>query len=381
VEVENYEYEGDYEGAVTVDKRVPQLLPVTLQHLTLSEGGDLGLKVVLLPNSLTRLTGLQQLTLEGVEMDSKGCQAAAKRLRALQQVRVRGPRWGVPRDDPMLLLGPKLVEHTLRHSLTAAAAAQLVHLTRLVWDWGGGPSAEAAEALGSLTGLHELSLDGNMGSAPAAAVVLQAAGLPQLRSLQLKGGAESQGEVSAALAQCTQLTSLFLELSKDWGKPYLPVPQQLTGLQRLTVPWDLMRQEADAWLAPLTALTRLCCDTTVGGLLLPGEWPGLFATHPRQQLGPLHRAKAQEVLQQVQVWPPALQQVVVWMDQRLAVQGIAPRHWQHTPSALGSAPFTVYFEEGNRSGSGQAAQGWARPFSPCPHLPGVRELSNEVQGD
>jgi hypothetical protein len=375
--VENYEYEGDYEGAVTVDKRVPQLLPATLQHLTLSEGGDLGLKVLLLPNSLTHLTTLQQLTLDGVELDSKGCQAAAKRLRALQRVRVKGPRWGVLQDDPMLLLAPKLVEYTARRGLTVATAPQLVHLTRLVWRRGG--FGEAPQALAALTGLQQLMLEGNMTGGPVADVLQQAAGLPQLRSLQLNGHSDTFGEVGASLAQCTQLTSLKLWLTGR-GQSYLPVPQQLVGLRCLTVPWELLEHEAGAWLAPLTALTRLCVVMWRGLLPMAG-YPGtLEYAEAQRQTGPLHQARVEEVLQQVQVWPPAMQQVVVWMDRRLATQGVAPRSWQHTPAAPGSAPFSVFFEEGDRFGSSQVAEGWARPFSPCPHLPGVRELPGLVHG-
>jgi hypothetical protein len=389
VVVEIWEYEGSeddddgaYDGPITVDKRLPQLLPVTLQHLTLSKGLDLGWtrlgwKVLLRPNSLTHLAALQQLTLNGVELDSKGCQAVAEHLMALQQVRVRGSRYG-PQDDPMLLLAPKLVEYSSRGSWAAAAAPQLVHLTRLVWR--GGAYEGAAEALAALTGLQQLMLEGDMRG--VADVLQQAAGLPQLRSLQLESNnivsIRSHEDVSASLSRCTQLTSLILAFRKRYGEAYLPVPQQLVGLRCLTVPWELLEQEAGAWLAPLTALTRLCV-VMGSGLLPPAEWPA-YGTEARQQLGQLHQAMAQQVLQQVQVWPPALQQVVVWMEWRRATEGVAPRSWQHTPAAPGSAPFSVYFEEGDSFGSRRVAEGWARPFSPCPHLPGVRELTREVQG-
>jgi hypothetical protein len=375
VEVESYEYMGEYEGGITVDKRLPQLLPATLQHLTLSEGGDLGLHLLLHRNSLTHLATLQQLTLHCVELDSKGCRAVAKHLTALQQLRVKGPRFG-EQHDPMVRLAPKLVEYSSRYGWAAATAPQLVHLTRLVWV--GGMNEGAADALGALTGLQELVLKGCRDRHHVAAMLGQAAGLPQLRSLQMEGEPESLEDVSASLSRCTQLTSLILDVREGWGQPYLTAPQQLTGLRCLTVPWQMLQQEADAWLAPLTALTRLSFDTGFRNMLSSHEWPQ--HADARQQLGPLHQAKVQEVLQQVQVWPPAMQQVVVWVGKHLAAQGVAPRSWQYTPAAPGSAPFSVCFEEGDSSGSGQVAQGWVRPFSPCPHLPGVRELPSEVQG-
>jgi hypothetical protein len=376
VEVQSCVFAGDYEGNVIIDKRLPLLLPVTLQHLTLATK-ELRCRVLLHPDSLTHLVALRQLTLDGLRMDSDGCQAVAQGLTALQQLRVRGPLFAVPRDDPVLLLSPKLVEYTPRVGLAATTAPQLVHLTRLVWQWGG-MFEGTVEALAALTGLQELVLEGSMPFGPVADLVQQAAGLPQLRRLQLAAGSESLEEVTASLAQCTQLTSLLLALRTHWGAPYIPVPKQLTGLRRLTVPWKLLQQEAGAWLAPLTALTRLCLDTAHEALLPPEEWPGIGA-EAQHQLGPLHQAKAQEVLQQVQGWPPALQQVMVWVDKRLANKGVAHLSWQHTPAAPGSVPFGVFFVEGDRFGSSQVARGWPRPFSPCPHLPGVRELRGQVQ--
>jgi hypothetical protein len=390
VEVESYAYDGmgDYDGDVTVDKRLAQLLPATLQHLTLCEGMDCGHMVVLHPTSLTHLKALQQLTLRCVEMDAAGCQAAAQRLTALQELRVRGCRWGVTAHDPMLLLAPKLVEYTPCRSLTAAAFPQLVHLTKLVWDSAGSMFQGAAEALAACTALQELRLEAYYMGGPGsevAAVVRRAAGMPQLRSLQLDGSVDSIEDMAASLAQYTQLTSLSLWI-RDREDTCMCVPQQLTGLKCLTVPWQLVEQEAGAWLAPLTALTRLCVEldrsleppAPTGNLL---DILGAYSDPQwQQQLGPRHQARAQEALQQVQVWPPRLQQLVIWVPQRLAGRGVAPRRWQHTPAAPGSAPFTVFFEEGGRYGSSQVAEGWARPLSPCPHLPGVQELAGEVQG-
>lgn len=156
------------------------------------------------------------------------------------------------------------------------------------------------------------------------------------------------------------------------------VPPGLTGLQRLTVPSELLQQEANVWLAPLTALTGLY--VIMGSeLLSDASYEDWSEARQQQQLGPRHQARAQEVLQ-VQVWPPGLRQVVWWVEEGQARQGVAPRHWQHTPSAPGSVPFDVFFEEGDHSGSSKVAPGWARPLCPCPHLPGVRELHEQVHG-
>jgi hypothetical protein len=376
----------DYDGGVTVDKRLARLLPATLQHLTLSAGLDCMDTVFLHPTSLTHLKALQQLTLRCVEMDAAGCQAAVAHLTALQELRVRDWRY-VTQPEPVLLLAPKLVDYRVHYNLPAAAAPQLVHLTRLVWRNCGEMLPGAAQALAACTALQELRLEayymGGPGSqTEVAAVVRQAAGMPQLRSLQLEGRAESTEDLAASLAQCTQLTSLILWI-KDRQDAYLSVPQQLTGLQRLTVPWQLVKQEAGAWLEPLTALTLLymnvesSCETPVAARNLCEDLWAINDSHVQQQVGPCHQARMHEALQQVQVWPPRLQQLVIWVQRRLAGRGVAPRRWQHTPSAPGSAPFTVFFEEGDRfrrSVSREVAPGWAHPLSPCPHLAG------EVQG-
>jgi hypothetical protein len=380
VEVLSYEHEGDYEGRLTVDKRLPRLLPPTLQHLTLSVGdGDMWREVLLPSNSLTHVRALQQLTLDGLELDSAGCQAVATRLTALQALRVLGGRYGATHDDPVLLLGPKVVEyHTPGGGLTLAAAPHLVHLTRLVYQLHG-EYAGSAEAVTALTGLQDLSLVGSyIGNTPVAAVLRQAARLPQLRSLQLDGRVLFTGEIAASLAQCTQVTSLNLCVPLGWGDQFMHVPPGLTGLQRLTVPSELLQQEANVWLAPLTALTGLY--VIMGSeLLSDASYEDWSEARQQQQLGPRHQARAQEVLQ-VQVWPPGLRQVVWWVEEGQARQGVAPRHWQHTPSAPGSVPFDVFFEEGDHSGSSKVAPGWARPLCPCPHLPGVRELHEQVHG-
>jgi hypothetical protein len=379
-EVDIFEYpEGDYDGLIILDKRLPRLLPDTLQHLTLSKA-EAWQKVVLRSDALTHLVDLRQLTLEGVDMDSDGCRAVAAHLAALHELRVREPRVLVPDDDPMLLLGPKLIEYTPCGGLTAAAAPQLVHLTKFVWTWSRPLGQGRAEALAALTGLRELVMEGtpNQVASEVAAAVRLAAGLLHLRHLQLDMLPDSRGEIAASLEQCTQLTSLSLWLLPNYGRRHLPVPQQLTGLQRLTVPLQLLEQEACAWLAPLTALTRL--GVFIDWEMLVAAKEAETARQQMQQGGSCHHARVEGALQQVQVWPPGMRRVVVWVGKLTPWQCVAPHHWQHTPSAPGSVPFEVYFEMGDRSGNSEVARGWARPLRPCPHLPGVRELQGEVQG-
>jgi len=161
--------------------------------------------------------------------------------------------------------------------------------------------------------------------------------------------------------------------------------QQLTGLQRLTVEERLVMCEQGVWLAPLTALTHLCVllNDPQEGLPEVEAHVSSSAAQQRQQQqqqwvgGPTPAAG--QLLEQVQVWPPGLQQLVLWAALWWTNRWVMPRHWRHTPQAPGSVPFDVWWEQEAAVGSPGVAQGWARPFRPCPHLPGVWELQGECK--
>jgi hypothetical protein len=352
------------------------------------------MQVVLRPMALTHLVALQQLTLDGVDVDDQVCEALAEHLGALQQLRVHTPLYGVNQEAFLPLLGRKLTVYTTA-ALAQGAANQLVQLTRLVLSSDPVPRG-TAEALAALTRLQELSLQNVRSGGGTGDVLEQVAAMSQLRSLQLRGIMTDPVDVRASLAQCTQLTALELAVSSrvvaggnqaglaflpvtQQLVTFLPVPQQLVGLRHLTVPVQLLEQEAGAWLAPLTALTHLCVSSREGMLSHMEQLHALSDPQVLQQVGCTYQAKAQALLQQVAEWPASLQQVVFWVVKCLPIIGAGPSYWQHTPAQPGGKPFAVWLEEGDRSGGASVAQGWVRPFRPCPHLPGVWELQGECK--
>jgi hypothetical protein len=348
-------------GILKTDRQLPRLLPPGLQHLTLSSAvqGMMRMQVVLRPMALTHLVALQQLTLEGVDVDDQVCEALAEHLGALQQLRVRRPPYAAQEPEQLLpLLGPKIVDYTICRRQRLLAATRMVQLTRLVWYWEHQVPQGAADALAAMTGLRELGLHGCLEGHAAVEVMQVLAGMVQLRSLQLEGPVASHAEISSSLGQCTQLTGLELTVTCSGDDTIVPVPQQLVALQHLTVPsLLLLEHDAVAWLAPLTALTRLCVIVWVRNGGVKG---------------------AQKLLQQVQVWPASLKQVVVW-EAKQPIFGKGPCSWQHTPSEAGGVHLDAWFEDADRDGGAKVARNWARPFRPCPHLPGVWELRGEVQ--
>jgi hypothetical protein len=201
--------------------------------------------------------------------------------------------------------------------------------------------------------------------------------MPTLRSLQLQGDVGDsmrQEQLSAALEQCRQLTSLGLAVALPSAdttpctQPFLPVPQQLTGLRCLRVPAELLEQQQGAWLAPLTALNRLCLD-------LPshmGHWEFRLLRKAEQPGEPM-QALVTEVLQQVQEWPASLQQVEVWVT--AGSTGAKRMAWEYVSEAPVGGRFSVWLEQLEGKGAG-----WGRPLRPCPHLPGVWELQEPLLG-
>jgi hypothetical protein len=283
-------------------------------------------------------------------------------------------------------LASKVVEYNAYPEDWAAAATQLGQLTRLefmvhgaFWGGGGDPCVLAA-----VSGLQELRLSGNWaGSSLAVELVQQAAGMAQLRRLRLDGHGAAGAELSACLAQCTQLTSLVLLLRGDQRYadcPWSTAVCHLTGLRHSMVPAEVLQQEAGAWLVPLGALTCLCVELQSWESLHPREEHMAFYADEQQQrqwMEAQYRT-AQQLLQQVQVWPASLQQVVFGFSGAGDVQ-VMPSRWQHTPSRSGasSQQIAVWLEEDYMCG--QLVQHWARPFNPCPHLPGVWELQGQEE--
>jgi hypothetical protein len=79
--------------------------------------------------------------------------------------------------------------------------------------------------------------------------------------------------------------------------------------------------------------------------------------------------------EQIEQWPPSLQQVVFWVESAYFIEKFVPMCWQLPASGPSSAHVTAWMELQDKS-----AAGWSRPFRPCPHLPGLWELQGPAQG-
>jgi hypothetical protein len=381
------------------DVRLARLLPARLQQLTLVSR-DYACQV--LPSSLSHLKVLQQLSLHGLDVAGPGVAALSSQLVALQQLRLVHP----PRRDD---LGPFVQQ--LAPKVTAVDVffggpdmyAAMEHLTSFRLRVGGDASA-VAQALADFTGLQELEI--GWVESGVASVVQQAASMAQLRSLQLQGrvpGTDEEEDVLANLGQCTQLTSLGLHVSVAEGSYRhhdLPVPGQLTGLQHLTVSQEVLLRDGGSCLTPLTQLTRLHVilqsdlperkkqawhvdavydDTPFGDVPVAGasyteyDWE-VDPEVEQQQVEEEYVAGLQQQLPQLPGWPPGMQQVVLHKAECADAEEFKARCWTFTPFSPGSKQISVWLEQQRG-----VAQGWSRPFRPCPHLPGVWELQGEVQ--
>jgi hypothetical protein len=373
-------------AAINLDDRVAHLFSPGLQQLALTSRSKF--RVSLCASGVGHLSALQQLTLDGVVVDKQGACKLAQELGAVQQLRVyylqcgeAGPGClaaGVP-----VHLFPNLTEYEMWSSDWERAAwynedvlASCGHLTRLVL--GAHVPEGTADALAALTGLRELGVY-SFFPGRNEVVVQHAAGMAQLRSLQLEGHSVSQ-VMGANLAQCTQLTSLVLlsgyKHRPDSNQISASTLQQLAGLRCLTVHEEMVLVEQGTWLLALTQLTRLCVNLAGyvsmegdSGLMLrlPIQWP------ERRRAG--YHAAAQRVLAQVQQWPAGLQQIVFSAEYGRYGDSFQPMCWQLPSAGVGKAQVAVWLEEQYR-----LATTWSRPFRPCPHLPGVWELQGAAAG-
>jgi hypothetical protein len=357
-------------GRHIVDPRVTQLLPGTLQQLTIRSGE---VTVSFDASSLQHLTALQQLTLDDVDMELGDVAALAQSLGALQQLRVFGPgtrsEWQrAGAEGALLRLAPKLTGYVHNSSMDLGAVPQLEHLSNLQICncWGGVPEG-TAEALCQLTGLQHLSLEGGLqGGADGedtADVLQQVAGMGALRSLRLWGHVEDPSQLSSSLACCTQLTALTLLVQLGQGPipatgPHVSVPQQLTRLRRLVVAAPMVEHEGGAWLAPLSHLTSLCIR-----LCIRVRWS--YTNLCAMVEGPVS---------QVRCWPAILQQVKRGAQERDDIGSFKRALWQFTPAGQGAAPVHLWLQH-----VVDASHGWSHPLCPCPHLPGVYELQGRVE--
>jgi hypothetical protein len=424
-------------SSIYVDDDLDRMLPRGLQQLTLintgrSYGED-ARPMWLRPTALQlgRFSALQQLALhdirvtaDGVEyllkggdMDMEGADQGEKlevSKRPLLQLQLYLSYYRTGDESTLLQLAPLLTDLQVLRMADVQSLSDLAPLTRLVLYVG--PGGRAADALAALTGLRELDL-GQCNGSDLAAAVEQAAGMPALRSLSVKGSTQDPAALSSSLGQCTQLTRLgllskvrsednydsdsaedsdFSEDSSDADDadqlpaqvntgPLVLALQQLTGLRCLTVHPQLLEHEAGVWLGSLTALTRLCVQ-------LPDYFPVQPRYPPAQPdpdvwreapegarpegawLGQRNEAEARSLLQWVQVWPASLQCVVFWMapvSYKWRHTLICPKTWEHSIGGRAQRSIQVWLEL-----PGEAADGWSRPFRPCLHLQGVWGLSS-----
>jgi hypothetical protein len=352
---------------VKVDGRLPRLLPGRLQQLALA-GHAYHVKVP--PSSLSHLKDLQHLTLHGVQVVGPGGEGLSSQLEALQELCLINP------PDQVLLLPPRVTVYGGFARTTTITA--MGHLTSLSWHV---PELRDTDddiiaALAGLTGLRELKLSGLESTGIPA--VQQVASMARLRSLQLEGYVKvaEEEDMLAALAQCTQLTSLVLSLMVLQGSYRhhdLPVPGQLTGLRSLTACEEVLLRDGASSLVPLTQLTRLHVTQSKNTDI---SWDRRLAwdrasEEGRQQMEEEFVAGLQQQLQQLPGWPASLQQVLLDMPPDAPVREGKPHSWTFTPVGRGNGKVSVWLEQSRLL---DFAPGWVRPFRPCPHLPGVWEL-------
>jgi hypothetical protein len=378
----------DSKKGLVTSPRLPHLASPCLQALTLTNGRNKrGAPLVWSP-SLAHLTNLQQLTLDGVVLVMCGVPAAEEgreivrvlqQLPALQQLRLHHADTDLGQDAELVSLANKLVDYEVcivadglsYAGQTTSGLTSFVHLTRLVLRCR--PHEQMPEgtvqALAALTGLQELGLRCAVDSRTAG-VVQQAAGMAQLRSLQLVGSCVSDAGVAACLARCAQLTSLVLLVEDASGaeepdgdedeegetETWVPALQRLRGLRSLTIHEELLGCERGAWLAGLTQLSSLCVNLNN---LLPPAGLDVYPQAPDQMIV----IKARLLVKQVQLHRAGLQQVTFWVSSNLVASSFSPM------SVPCGTQVTVWLER-----QGDVASGWARPLRSWPHLPGVWEL-------
>jgi hypothetical protein len=249
-----------YSASNHMDPRLSQLLPHRLQQLQLEV---VGVPHVVDPPALIGCTALQQLTLQGVQVDDGQALAAVNSLATVRMVDV------IVHDVELLSLSSKLVQYTTRTYLyweDPQVPGQLTALTALTIRHGISPYGQYT--LTSLTALHHLELLGMKGAHDSQLPLLlrQLAGLPQLRDLCLSGKCPRQ-HVSgvSALRQLTGLAisglshadvGVAVELEQQDG-PWPGLLQQLPGLQRVEVDQELVTVCHQPWWTKLTALTQL----------------------------------------------------------------------------------------------------------------------------
>jgi hypothetical protein len=353
-----------------VDPRLHRLLPARLQHLTLAGRYDMH---NVNASSLTHLTALHVLILSGVDV----CQMQPGDLGTVRQVRMVAPDF-MFRLYPVSLLARKITDLEVSPDYLDNITS-CPHLTRLVLSkW---VPEGTAEALAALTGLRELGLQVDTSNRHSKAAMQQTAGMTQLRSLLLEGAAPGDPTtLCSTLAQATQLTSLVLDLGNVQqaadGEVWVAVLQQLTGLRRLAVAGPLVLCQGGSWVAQMVQLTRLELHVRQDALLSAA----LPVSVEEEVHSPAYGVIEQNLLQQIPEWPASMQQVVVWLPdpweplwQRIPL--LKPVCCQFTAPQPAGLQFSVWLEQRNAT-----ARGWARPFRPCPHLPGVWELQGEVEG-
>jgi hypothetical protein len=375
-----------------VDPRLSQLLPARLQRLVLADVSNMVPCLVVSSNTLAHLTALLELDLIKVGVAGQGPGTLAQDLPALQQLqqlRVQEPRMAFsPGHDP-LQLAPLVTFYKSSRWSKPEWINPLVHLTALDFYSPNDAPEGLATTLAALSRLQALRLDVYMDT-NAVACVQQAASMSGLRRLELDLCARRNTALSAAVAGCTQVTSLTLMVAYLRDGPFqilgdnysiderllVAALQQLTRLRSLKVHAPLLELAAGAWLAPLTALSSLHVGwlhkvQAPAAAPLLAELAGTAAEQPEWNG---HHTIAQLLLDGVQAWPPALQQVLFTPSPAFGEPRRKPSSWVHTPPTPGAAPLTVWLEQD----FGQVA-GWPRPWQPCPHLPGVWELSSDGQ--
>jgi hypothetical protein len=381
-----------------VDSRLHRLLPTGLQQLSLSNADDCEMW---LGSSMLRLehhTALQQLVLSGVQLTQHEAACLLERVRKYQrpgqQLQVHVCDTSIS-SGALQQLAPLLTDLHTYDATDVQLVAGLAPLTRLaVDDSGENVIAGVAHVVSSLTGLQELVLEGGNWDW---SYMWQVVRMPTLRSLTIQSRDQPPEYLGSDLEACTQLTALELLLplpaepwgsddedessdEESYGQNWVPALQGLTALQCLTVPAEAVPWRQGAWLAELTSLSRLSVNLPDFyqhcGLLKAGPDGTIRGVSPTvAEVVQCNRRNVRRLLGRVREWPASLEFVVFWMAPLGPTHCggdamVPPMCWEHTTAGPVSRQLKVWLE----LPACGAAQGWPRPFQPCPHLRGVWEL-------
>ena len=228
--------------------------------------------------SLSGLSALQSLVLDGLSVSTRAAQALAESIRRLTLLTRLNPGWARVWDTATFT--------TVLRSLSGTKQLRVLHLRGVGrWDRSAGPGADEAsesalvDTLTALTNVQQLEVHGNLEAFAAQRLAASLANKPQLESVQLGGelsdwGDDAVCELAASLQPCSQLTSLILsglnlQLMAAGARGLLPVLCQKMQLKQLKLSRIVLDGRGSATLAAALLCTSLAGLTALELLVAP----------------------------------------------------------------------------------------------------------------